>query len=935
MAPTSARRDADGLLHVLDPLPATRRTPELVARVRSLSDPRPVVDELWRRGAYGRQLAVVAASATGDTAWIADRIADPDPWVRGHALRVADSLGVPDDVFAAALDDAPESVRRDLLRAVVAGGRTALADRLVERVRRATGDAEAARVLPGCSPATVDRLLPELLHATTAWTALAKRHPKALLDAVERDLRAAPAGLRDTWWRRYAYAAATLAPGAPARVLRMLEEHGPSRLPFELRDRVAAFALAAPARVLRLLLTPAWSGVARAHTLSGATLRRLTREDSPELVAYGRALLPYGALPRLLGALPPARRYALYEAAREGRGQGTATVDGSLLAVLPRRAAAGVARDIAARAREGGAADDSGVVLLAESHLPVAEVRDRLLAATRRPGADDRAAAWPLLIGNAARSGDPAAVTAVLAQTERLRNEQDPVRLAALRALADVRPALYTEDAADRLDRIATDAVEARDSSADTRRALTRLALAVLREHAADGGRDLVNWALRTLVRISGSTGGADLGRLDHTLRRGQEHRVYEALRPWIEAGAEKNDYSLAFALTRAVGRRAAGMPALQDLLRQAFRYGDVTTASTALLLWLEPAAPRDERVAHVLAHDPSAAVLPVVGQVLVRRRTDLLDVLLADTPPYGRFLAEGTPFDIPARDGDVRRWVPRQQAALLARVTRRVADPGLPSYERAEAVADAAAVPDGGAEALLGWTDADDVVLAEAALTALARTDRAAETLPLLLSRTDGDRARAAVPAAARVSREVPPSRLAARLRDLLDAPGTKVTARKEAVRLAAARLPAPAAAELLTAVYARPGTHADVRAACVFAAGPLLAHEEVWDMLRDAAGGAPVLRAAVLRLPPLDLPGPYRTRYAGLVRATADTDDPATAVLAYRALADWTPWSAEGPAVLAGAVTDLADRAGWTAAAHGLVAAAVGSPAGLAALR
>ncbi len=70
-----------------------------------------------------------------------------------------------------------------------------------------------------------------------------------------------------------------------------------------------------------------------------------------------------------------------------------------------------------------------------------------------------------------------------------------------------------------------------------------------------------MNWALRTLVRISGSTGGADLGRLDEKLRRGQEHQVFEALRPWIEAGAEKADYSLAFALARAVGSAPRACP--------------------------------------------------------------------------------------------------------------------------------------------------------------------------------------------------------------------------------------------------------------------------------------------------------------------------------------------------------------------------------------
>nr|WP_218835351.1 hypothetical protein [Streptomyces sp. Alain-F2R5] len=44
-------------------------------------------------------------------------------------------------------------------------------------------------------------------------------------------------------------------------------------------------------------------------------------------------------------------------------------------------------------------------------------------------------------------------------------------------------------------------------------------------------------------------------------------------------------------------------------------------------------------------------------------------------------------------------------------------------------------------------------------------------------------------------------------------------MTSRKEAVRIAAARLPVPEAAALVTEVYAGQGTHPDVRAACVAA--------------------------------------------------------------------------------------------------------------------
>jgi hypothetical protein len=314
---------------------------------------------------------------------------------------------------------------------------------------------------------------------------------------------------------------------------------------------------------------------------------------------------------------------------------------------------------------------------------------------------------------------------------------------------------------------------------------------------------------------------------------------------------------------------------------------------------------------------------------IVTRRRTDLLDPLLAEAPPYGRFLTKGTPWTVPVVR-DIRRWVPRQQRAVARQLADHAEDAALPLFERAAAVAQAALVPGRGADLVRHRTDSADVPLAEAALAALARTDRPADALPELLAHAGGERARVAVYAATQASRYAAPSLLAAQLRAVLFAPRAKVTSRKEAARLAAVRLPMPRAAALLTEAYAAPGTHVDVRAAIVAFAGGLLAEEPVWGLLRDAAGAEPVLRTAILRVTPLDLPEPHRERYAGLVRDVSSTDDPETATLAFDALARWAPWSPESPTVLADAVTDLTGRLSWRAAANGLVSAAAGSPRG-----
>ncbi|MEV8019038.1 hypothetical protein AB0O76_22385 [Streptomyces sp. NPDC086554] len=931
MAPpekTAARH----LLSDLDPLPYPRRMREIAESAQDFAARgalRSVLEELGCGGAYERGVAIVLACAGGDAEWTGARLADPDPFVRGHALRVAESHRVPDAAFEAALDDAPEAVRRQLLHAIVAGRRTALADRVIGPLRRAWGDREAARLLPGCSAPVVERLLPELFHAVSGWRPLAKRHAGVLIDVAERELGALPDALRDGWWQRYAAGIAAATDAEPVRVLDLLERCAPSAFPSRLRSHLGVFADAAPGRVLAVLTGPWGWPLRRSGGVTMPVLRKLVRSGVPELLAYARAVADDSTdLSRLILAHPPGERAAVYARAVEGRGAGFVTVDGVLLGALPRGAVADVARRMAERAKEQGGQGSSA--LLAESFLPCDEVHDRLVAATRRASAEERAEAWPLLVRNAARSGERAQVTAVLEEMTRLTNEQDPVRSAALSALAETRPALFGAEAEPFLDRICADAVAARDSSYGTRGALSRLAVAVLREHAAGGERELVNWALRTLVRISGSTGGADLGRLDRTLRRGQEHQVFEALRPWIEAGAEKADYSLTFALARAVGRRAQGMAELQELLWQAIRFGSNATVSKAIALWLEPAASRDERVARVLAQEPSTGVLTPVYSLLCARRTDLLDQLLSGTPPYGRFLTKGAAWTVPACAWQIRRWLPRQQDALVRLLARAASDAGLPQWNRAAAIARGACMPGAGEELVRRWTGSPDTVLAEAALGALAHTSRPGDSLPELLAHAGGERARVAVYAATQASRHVAPSRLAALLREVLCGRGKKVTSRKEAARLAAVRLPAPEAAALLGDAYEAPDAHRDVRAACVAFAGGLLGEKRVWALLRDAAAGDAVLRTAVLRVRPLDLAEGHRERYARLVREAVGTDDDDAAALALSALARWAPWSPDAAAVLADAVTDLSRRATWQVAARGLVTAAATAPRG-----
>ncbi|MFI5805255.1 hypothetical protein [Streptomyces sp. NPDC051561] len=950
--PFTAPHRTDRLLAAIDPLPHPERMRQLALDVGELVAEgalRPVLEELAGRGAYGNGLAVVAASVGRDTDWIAARLDDPDRYVRGHALRAADSVGVPDAAFAAALQDASAVVRRDVLHHLAAGRRPALADRLLGEVRATWGEQEAARLLPGCGAETVRRALPDLFHAARGWNDCARRHPVALLDALERDLAGQPETAREGWWTRYGHAVALVlraaaratgdsAAGAvPRRVIGMLDAHPPARLPAAVRDALGLLATAEPEHLVRLLRTPFGLSVSIGGYVRAPVLRRIARHAPWNLVVgYARALVGHHALLTLIGALPPSRREALYLAAVEGRDTPPARLEEAVLGALPRSAVTAYARRMADRERTDNISWST--VLRAESYLPPAEVRDTLTAATRRPVAEDRAVAWPLLIANASRSHDTAAMDAVLEEMARLRNEQDPVRSAALTALAGTPAALFGEASAPHLERIATDAAEARDTSASARGDLGSLAVKLLRAHPQDPGNPLVRWALRTLAGIARGHGEIDLGvvawrRADRDLGQGQEQLLVAALLPLLEAAAQKDDHRLTLTLTAQLGSLAHRVAALGELLWQAARSTNEDTARTAIEAWLAPPTGRSEKVARLLDREPAAAVVPQVLKVLTTTRTDLLDQVLGEGPPQSRFLDEGQ-WLAPVGPA-VRRWVPRQHLAAAQQLSAVAADEGVWEDDRVQALRRLAVLPGIGADEVRRRTGDEEVVVAEAALSALALTDRPADALPELLALAGTNRARVAVHAATGASRHVRPSRLATLLDDVLGAETpAKVTGAKETVRLAALRLPLPTAVDLVTRTYATPGRHHDVRAACVSHASRLLDDARAWRMLQDAAAGGAVadapavertaLRAAVLGVAPGDLAEPLRPRYAGLVREVCRTDDPELAVAALGALGVWAPWLPGATDVLVAALTDLTDRRRWRTAAEALVAGA-----------
>ncbi|MEV0596131.1 hypothetical protein [Nonomuraea cavernae] len=931
---------ADALLDEMEALPFRERCHRLHHYGRERAgrpELRRILDELAERGQYERHTGVTLAAAAGETAHIVRATRDPDPDVAGYAITLTVRLGHPAEVIERIVREGSTQARSTAYRAIRRWGRSDLAERLLGQVRERWGEREAARVLVACRPEVVAAELDGLAHAVRNWASLGRRHPLAVLTHAESVLPELPRHLRNGWWRGHAAGVEAAAPAAPERVIGLLELYW---TPVLSARCVARLLEADPRRTLALFLVPGRSEWLHSLLRSRAVRDRLGALTDTELGAVGRAVreddqesaddLPPElsdaqlglvmvmvreddeGLAGLLRALPPSRREAVFDAATAGTDLDRAELSVPLLEVLPLERRSAEARRMA-NLRQ--VAQNPSCLLEATGFLPYGEAEPALRATTRRSNGSDRALGYRHLIACAGRSRDPEVITALLESLGRLRNEQDPVRLAAVEALAAIPAGLFAPAHLPALERVVDGALAARDRSYGTDYALTGLAGRVLESGAARDEADLLEFALRTLARLAQHTGRIHLSRLAGALRAGQAATLVDRLAPYLAAEAGHDRHELAFLLASALGRRGHAIPELQRALARALTSANAGSVRTAIEHWLAPPRTRGDRVPGLLAMDPSPVTLPEVFQAIAWHRTDLLDAVLGERAPRGRFAEQGIRRLRYVTRAIALRWTARQREACLRLLHRIADDAELPGHEREMAIRAIGELPAVPAGELDRYLSSPDDVTRRAALTALPWTGNPRDALAALLDRAYGDDAHVAVSAAARAARFVPPGELMTALTPILAA--GKVTARKEAVRLLAGHR-APDTASLLRRLW--DGAGPDVRTAIASASRELLDDPAAWSLLADVVAGGGDPAAPVLGAHPLDLPGRFRRRYAELVVAAAGSDDPVTRWAAVGALDRWaryTPAAVDRLAEIAGDLTRTAD---WQVAAGAL---------------
>lgn len=878
-------------------------------RMRGTAELGELLGELGRGTPYERTLGVTIAQVAGDVDYVTRRLNDPTPAVQHRALAaVGRGVAVSDDDLRILYDDAPAVLRTKLLHVIRKTGRSALAARLIDDHRERWGDRAAASLLSSTDDETVERLLPELAYilGPGEWERLGSRHPKVVLAYAHSTLPSGPD--RDEWWQGAAYGVVGALEHDRAQVTELLTSALlPDQLPLAI---ISILGRLDPEAVLRILLTPERP---RWAALTPAVRRRLYRYSDDDLIALGRLLWPN--LTELLGDLPPSRRATVFDGI-------TSTVDLSrhvfaedLLAVLPRSVRFAQARRMLTLPT---IAEGNHSRWYITAFLPYDEAFTLLGPEITQPDADDRALVYQAVVASAGHSRQPAAVEAAVAWATRARNDRDTVRQSVLRAVSNLPPSMMSGSLTGSLESLLTSALEARDTSWGTQRALSTLATTAVQEGARRNDPALLEWGLQAHGRLAENQGSIPLYGLIEGLPRGRETAVYDVLRKYVDDGVARKEFRLPFAISRAFDERSWSNEHLQAALEQAVWSNQEYTVGEATELWLWPSSTRGERVEQIIRRDVGMARWDPVWQAVTEVRTDLLDVVLAHPDRIRRFERDHPAWNV--SDRAIRRWLPRQQSRYAELVAGAASDERMPDWARANAVSTLGHVPSAGRAALEPFLTHESVLLQEAALGALAWTDAPQEALPVLLGHAGDDRARVAMYAATRAAMFVRPSRLPGLLHPVLVGEGVKITSRKEAARLLG-KLRAPGASAVLADAWA--SAHRDVKAAIASAASQYLLHEPAsWALLQQAVHDSAATATVLTQRPAYGMAAKYRARYADLLVAVTNRPEPEVVRSAVRSLPRWAHWNPAVAPICVDFIADLTTSTIWNDAITALVA-------------
>ena len=833
------------------------------AAARSEVDALLAHPEAWRRW-----LGTLALGVAQDSAGLLAATRDPSRLVRGRAWKLLCRVGRAEDLAQALRAEADTRHAPRLAGvALLKRPHPALEALVVELAHPDRPD--WLERLPLCSEAAVRAALPMLDEhgSISAWTRLAGHHPRLITEAL------VPAGVvtpRHHW--RIGAVLPTVVEADPDAALDLVEAlFNVEGQAHAIRSSLVRLAALRPERTFDLIRARQAMGLPAplAGLFSLVSFRdahRLGLERLRFAVERAPACLPEGRQGRAwLGRLPADDRRALVA---HWVARGAASWGAFLLAYTAEVSAED--RERAWHRWSVAARDKNGCIALHRLHdlprdlrerearrhltelpwltsrpqerrvyaslLPYAEAEAALEPWLRHPEGEERAAALALLLSTVRHDREAAA--RALAATRRRRNEQDPVRLAMLGALAALPAPRFPAELLPELSAVVTEALDAADLSGATARAAQLLAARVVAGDP-ERGMELVG----KVLQVRGSVDGHALG---GPLRVEDARRLDPVLARITTAWVLHERAGAVLQLAMGLGTRLRHMPATLTAVDGLCGMPHLPVLALLLDL-LRRHDPRrfEARALALYAADRSAACLTAIAELLATKHTDRLDPLLGGAPIQGRWATGRTHWvlDFGLRLGG---WSPAQQGRYGAQLRALLDDPlrDVPTCRWAiERLAVLRLVP---ASELTRYASDPRQPIRDIALRALPALD-GGEALEVLLACMGDDRARIAAYALRRCLQELPRPEV---LRRLAGVPLERVTVAKEVLRLMG-ELGGAAARDPLISIGQRP-LHRDVRIALLRALWDHIEHPPAWALLEAAARDPdPILAGRLLSIP------------------------------------------------------------------------------------
>ncbi len=766
----------------------------------------------WEQGEYyERWLALYSCFGSRDSAHVLRSCADPSRLIRGLACNLA--AFVCNDVQIRKLLPLVSGRQQiGLLRELYKRHRYPPVDAFLHELAENGNYKRLAKLVGFGSAAVVTAYINHLLQYTSAndLKRLAGLHPEILLSLLQAQAeRATELDVALTW--RVNAVLPLLAETHPDRILTIvtvLARYTPLTN-LQLQPLLAK----RPNELAELIL----NSDDRVHLDFNGVAPKLDLDRLQRLIERDDAMLNQHVW--WFHRLPPAQRLALYERYARGWYDANECLPLYIVAALPREQ------------RNEEARRHLHLPILAtrpDQRLPYAEFLpwdEALTVLTpfiQNPDSELRALALKTLLSASRFQRDR--LTNALALVHARRNEQDPVRLAMLTALAELPPGIWQDSHLAALAEIFNEALDAADLSYATAHVVGKLVFLLLPRYP--------DWGVTQLVILARQHGRLSGHVLEQHLSDTDVQRLAPALLPVLHEWNDRDRVTEIFALASALGKRLRVFAGLLDILRSDVeRWGWRGEAALSYI-----ANDRYEMlhtlVPQVIKKDPSWVTRPLVYTYLHSHRQDLLTPFLGQKAYKGLFSTGSTRFVLPLTSG-FYRWTPAQQRIFAMTLTDVTRDTKRDNPTLFRIIGQLAALPAVPPTRLIELASKKQLATRDTALRALGQLDDTGRGLPTLLDALNDDRARIAIYVLRRAVLDMPARQAISLLKDV---PLQRVTVAKEVLRLLG-ELETEEAYALLLQRNAQEDLHRDVRIALLRALWSHLHRDETWEIMQRAA--------------------------------------------------------------------------------------------------